>query len=88
MPYFDELCETLKFTRSLGQRPFGHWDHDAKAVIGPPVRPEADLYVTSPSSATRSDERGQTVVYEQQTEPRTGELILTVPQSRTGECSS
>lgn len=88
MPYFDELYETLKFSRSLGQKPFGHWDHDAKAVIGPPARPELNSDAKPPSTTRPLDEQGETVVYKQQTEPRTGELILIVPQSRTGECSS
>jgi hypothetical protein len=88
MPYFDELNETLKFTRARGQKPFGHWDHDAKAVIGPPARPELNSDAKLPSTAPRSDEQGEAVVYQQQTEPRTGELILIVPQSRAGECSS
>lgn len=88
MPYFDELNETLKFTRSLGQRPFGHWDHDAKAVIGPPVRPEGNSEIKQPSATPGFGEQGETVVYKQQTDPRTGELILIVPPPRTGEWSS
>jgi hypothetical protein len=91
MPYLSELLATLKFTRLLGQRPFGHYDHDATLVIGPPsceATPVAlhDLRQKAPMG---TEENTETITYEQYTEPRTGEILYRRREnSGAEECSS
>jgi hypothetical protein len=90
MPYLTELLAGLKFTRLLGQRPFGHYDHDATLIIGPPSC-EATLAV--PPDAGRQDlvqtaKPAETVTYEKYQEPRTGEVLYRVRgDSGAEECS-
>jgi hypothetical protein len=89
MPYLEELLDTLRFNRLVGQKPFGHWDHDAKCVIGPPVSPESlAVSVTAVPASVGQCDASEVVVYEQYVEPRTGELLLIVQKSGTGECLS
>lgn len=91
MPYLSELLATLKFTRLLGQRPFGHYDHDATCVIGPPTCELEGL--AAPDLAYQQfanvEEATETVTYEQYTEPRTGEVLYRpVQEPGAGACSS
>jgi hypothetical protein len=71
MPRVDEILDALKLARSVGQLPFGHFDHDADCAIGPylvadPAKSDEEL---------KTEEDPTAVVYERFEDPRTGEPL-------------
>lgn len=70
MPRVDEILDALKLARSVGQMPFGHFDHDADCAIGPYLVPTEEALCELSSAADPT-----AVVYERFEDPRTGEPL-------------
>jgi hypothetical protein len=75
MPFLQELLDTLKFTRLVGQQPFGHYDHNATCIIGPPSCEDALADPALPKTSEECSEQSPVLSYEQFVEPRTGEVL-------------
>lgn len=64
MPRVSSLVRTAEFLHAAGERPFGHFDHDAKNMQGPAERPSAPPEPSANSAARYEftlDESGDVV---------------------------
>lgn len=71
-----ELIPALQMAQAVGDRAYGHFDHDANAIIGP--TPVVALPPASRATQSSTLSTGQTVsmdAFEVREDPVTGELL-------------
>ena len=71
MLFLSELIAALRLAQSVGERPHGHFDHDANAVCGP-----AKQESTRPRAQGRSGSGAASIKgFDVTEDPVTGELL-------------
>jgi hypothetical protein len=82
---FDELIKAVDFARAVGERPYGHFDHDANRLCGPVIRHHESITAVSlkdEMSETKSQISTSNTFYEAYESPKTGEVLYRPVESK------
>jgi hypothetical protein len=74
----DELIKAVDLARAVGERPYGHFDHDANLLSGPFARNRRALTMRSRKKDTAQIEKPTVIsntLYEAYEDPETGEVL-------------
>jgi hypothetical protein len=71
MLFLNELIAALRLAHSVGERPHGHFDHDANAVCGPTKRESTQPHPGGHAPSVTPSIEG----FEVTEDPVTGELL-------------